>query len=207
MIKAVFIFALCGIFYFGTAAAKAEVSAANPVEISAAKSLEWDRVNKTYTAAQDVVVKQGEMKIESGNLVAHYSDKSGTADITTIEASNNVVITSPPYVAYGDKAVYNVESGNALLTGKKLTVLTDNDVMTADDKVEFFRNERKLVASGNPLIKHELDTISARVMTAYFKAGLNGKLEAEKITAEGGVVIKTVKETLKNIKSRIINEK
>ena len=165
-----------------------------PVEISAEKSLEWNRKNKTYTASKNVVITQGDIKIESDILTARYGGEETVTDISTIEAKDNVVITLPPYVANGDSAVYNVKTGNAILTGKNLTVTTNSDVMTADNKIEFFSKENKLVAIGNPKVKHELDVITARTMAAYFKKNKNGKMVADKIIAQGRVKITTPKE-------------
>ena len=175
----------------------ANLKAANqdPVEISASEALEWDRKKGTYTAKKDVVVMQGDIKINSDFLVASYAESNGMTDVSHIEAQGNVTISSPPYVAYGDSAVYNVKTGNAVLTGKALTVTTDNDVMTAEDKVEFFKDKNILVATGNPTIKHALDTIKAKKMVAYFKLDKSGKMIAERITATGGVVVSTPRET------------
>jgi len=171
-----------------------KASVSNPIEISAAKSLQWDRKNKIYIANKNVIVKQGLMKIESDKLIAHYAEVNGITDILNLEASLNVVITSPPYVAYGDKATYDVKSGNAVLMGQKIVVLTGKDIMKADKKIEFFNSQNKLVATGNPIVNHAGDTIKAKTMTAYFKKDKSGKLQAEKIIAVGNVIIKTIKE-------------
>jgi lipopolysaccharide export system protein LptA len=48
-------------------------SSAQPVTISAVKSLEWDRNAKTYTARQDAIATQGTSSIHSDLLTAHYT--------------------------------------------------------------------------------------------------------------------------------------
>ena len=71
-------------------AATAQTS--QPVEISAAKSLEWNLKEKTYTARENVVVVQGATRLESDILTARYSEDKGAADITEMEATGNVTI-------------------------------------------------------------------------------------------------------------------
>ena len=179
-------------------AAFAEVptGSAEPVEISAAKSLEWNRKEKTYTAREKVVAVQGAAKIQSDALTARYNDDNGMTDIKTLEADNHVIIESPPYTAYGDHAVYNVKSGNATLTGKAMQITTEADVMTARDKIEFFGTENRLLATGNATAVHGGDTLIADRLGAYFSKDKAGKLAATKITASGNVTIKTPKENI-----------
>ncbi len=89
-----------------------------PVEISAVHSLEWNRAEKTYTAREKVVAIQGTSKIESDTLVAHYSENNGATNITMLKADGHVTVSSPPYIATGDHAVYDLKTGKAVLTGK-----------------------------------------------------------------------------------------
>ncbi len=175
--------------------AMAEMTA-DSVEISASEALEWNRNKNTYTALGDVIVKQGDLQIESDQLIARYTSNRSMSDVTSLEATGNVIITNAPYVATGDKAVYNVQTGNAVMTGRKMTVTTNSDVMTVNDKIEFYSKQNKLIARGNPVIKHALQTIKARVMTAYFKRDNQGNLVADRVTATGGVKIITEKEVV-----------
>lgn len=181
-----------------SSAASAEVisNTAQPVEISAAKSLEWNRKEKTYTAREKVKVVQGAILMQSDLLTARYTDENGMTNISTLEAKNNITIQSPPYTAYGDTAVYDVRTGKATMTGKDLKITTDADMLTAKDKIEFFGTENRLVASGNATATRGGDTVTADVLSAHFDKDAAGKMGLEKITATGNVTIKTEKETL-----------
>src|SRR4051812_29694184 len=67
-----------------------------PIEISAAKSLEWDRKNHTYTARKSAVAKQGPFQVASDTLVAKYRESKGVAtNIYELDAVSNVVIQNP----------------------------------------------------------------------------------------------------------------
>jgi lipopolysaccharide export system protein LptA len=150
----------------GPSFAAAVTAAAQPVEISAAKSLEWNRKEKTYTAREKVVVVQGAAKIQSDILVARYTDDAGMTDFTTLEASQHVVIQSPPYTATGDRAVYNVKAGTIALTGKAI-VTHEADTLTADVLTIYLDRDsggklaaRKITASGNVTVKTAKETIT-----------------------------------------------
>lgn len=189
------VFLLTLLLCSSAAYAQGTANTPQPVEISAAKSLEWDRKAKTYTAHENVTVTQGTVRIQSDRLTARYTDDKGMTDISTLEADNHVVISSPPYTATGDKGVYNVKTGNATLTGNDLKITTDDTLMTAEDKIEFFGNENKLTATGKATAARGGDVLSANVLNAYFVKDAQGRMSASKITATGGVTIKTEKET------------
>lgn len=167
-----------------------------PLEISAKHSLEWNRKNKTYTAREDAVAKQGNLEVSADNLVAHYADAKGATDIDQLTATGQVVIRSTPYTATGERAIYKTSTGNATLTGGDLKITTPDEIVTAEDRIEFFSRENRLTATGNAVAKRGTDTLSAPVMNAFFITGADGKMAMDKITAEGGVTIKTARETV-----------
>ncbi len=193
MIKIVLIFML--VFCSGTAFAESAFVSSQPIEITAAKSLEWNRKAKTYVAREKVIVTQGTVRLQGDLLTARYTDDSGMTDIYVLEMEGNVVIRSVPYTATGDKAVYDVKTDNAVITGKDMKIFTDADVMTAKDKIEFFRNENRLTATGEATVIRSADgVISADVLDAWFIKDAAGKMIVSSITAQGHVVVKTAKE-------------
>lgn len=176
--------------------AEAKTDAASPIDISASRSLEWNRAAKTYTAIKDVRVSQGDLTIESEKLIARYADVNAGTNITRLEASENVVVQSPPYRAYGDVATYDVAKGQARLTGKDLRIETPAEKMTAKDAFEFDRGQNTLSALGGAVVTRGTDRLAADKIDARFKQGADGKMAAEEITATGGVTITTLKETI-----------
>ncbi|TAL34787.1 MAG: hypothetical protein EPN97_07960 [Alphaproteobacteria bacterium] len=172
------------------------VASKEPIEISAAKSLEWDRKNHTYTAKKSALAKRGLFQIAADRLVAKYHGAKGATDIYELDAEESVVIQNPPYTAYGDHAVYDVATGHALLTGQNLKIMTETESLTAKDSVEFFAQENRLTATGDAVAVKSPDTLKADVMNAYFQKDAQGKLAMHKVTASGHVVIQTAKETV-----------
>lgn len=165
-----------------------------PVEISAKKTLEWNRKDKTYIAREDAIAKQGTFEVHSETLTARYEDGNGTTDIKTLEADTHVTILSPPYTARGEHAVYTVATGNAVLTGGTLEISTPTDKLTAKDKIAFYGTENRLDAIGKATATRGTDKLDADLLTAYFAQGADGQMTLQKIVATGNVVITTAKE-------------
>ncbi len=117
------------------------------------------------------------------------------ADITTLEANGHVTINSAPYTATGDHAVYNVKTGNAVMTGRDLKIISDGNILTAQEKIEYTGSENRMTVIGAPKATKGDDTLTADAMSAWFTKDETGKMTADKITAKGHVVITTPTET------------
>lgn len=183
----IFVFLLCVLI-------SAPAFAEEPVEVSAAGSLVWDRAAKTYTANTDAVAAQSGNTVRADKLVAFYDEATGSTDIKRIEAHGHVVISAAPYKGYGDVGVYTTATQNAVLTGQNLRIETDTQTLTAQDKVEFFAAENKMIATGNAIATRGTDKVRADVLIGYFTQDASGKRSLTKITAQGNVVITTAKE-------------
>lgn len=169
---------------------------AQPVIISAAGNLVWNRTAHTYTMKKDAEAKQGTMKINADTLTARYTDDKKATDITTLEAAGHVVLQSPPYTAYGDRATYDLETKKAEMTGSNLRIVTPAETLTAKDKITFDAALNKMTALGGATATRGVDKMTADVMSAFFAKDANGKLAVDKMTANGNVVIVTQKETV-----------
>lgn len=169
-----------------------------PVEISAGKTLEWHQKEKQYIADGDVEAKQGDVTILAEKLIADYHDdnKGGNVEIWQLTAEQNVRIKNTDSTAVGDKAVYNVETGVATLTGSNLKLTTPDQVITAQKHMEYDANGGKAKAVGNAQIKRGSDTLNAETLTANFTKNKSGKQILKSAKAIGNVTIKTPEETL-----------
>lgn len=172
------------------------LNSAAPVEISADKGLVWDRTAHTYTAKGHAEARQGDMKVTSDVLVARYDAAGSSSDIREVTATGNVVLNSPPYTAYGDSAVYNLTSGTAVLTGDDLRVMTPGETLTARDRLTYEANSGRMTAEGNAKLTRPTDSLEAQTLTATFATLADGKRGLDTVTATGGVVIKTARETI-----------
>ncbi len=167
-----------------------------PVEISADKGLVWDRTAHTYTAKGRAEARQGDMKVTSDVLTARYDAGGSSSDIREVTAEGNVVLTSPPYTAYGDKAVYDLGAGVAVLTGGDLRVMTPGETLTARDRLTYAANDGRMTAEGDARLTRPNDSLQAESLTATFATQADGKRGLDVVTATGAVTIKTVRETI-----------
>jgi lipopolysaccharide export system protein LptA len=106
---------------------KADTSA--PVEVSA-DSLSVDQTDGSAVFSGNVVIGQGEMRLSAASVTVVYAE-GGQNRIKSLHAKGQVTLVSGPDAAEAAEAVYDVESGNVLLTGD--VVLTQGqNVLTGD---------------------------------------------------------------------------
>lgn len=194
------------------AQSQAPANNGQPIEITADKSVEWLRNQQQYVARENVIVTQGNMKIFADLLTADYRDGAQSSmEIWQLTAEGNVRIADETNTAYGDKGVYDVTQGIATLTGKDLKLVSPDQTVTATDRMEYHANTREAKAIGNAKVVRPKDTLSANIITAFFKADtttpehdaaktpaspLGGGSNLDRLEADGNVVIKTPSETL-----------
>lgn len=61
----------------------------------------------------------------------------------------------------------------------------------ADEQIEFYQNDGKVIAIGNAKIRKDDQTIEADKITGFYEDKNNNKLNIDKIIAEGNVKINT----------------
>ncbi len=182
-------------------------SAEKPLEITADQTLEWHRNDKKYIARGKAEAKQGLTQINAETLSADYreTDKSNF-DIYRMTATDNVVITSQGNQAFGDKAVYELETGIATMTGDALKMTAPDQTITARDKFEYDVNHGRLSAYGDVVILRATDKIQADKASAFFAQETTAAAESsspiggrklERFEGEGNVIVTTPTEILK----------
>lgn len=209
---------LCALLASTATFAQTPTGSEQPIEITASKSVEWLRGQNQYVARENVVVTQGTMTMHSDLLTADYREgATSSTEIWQITADGNVQIKDDANTAYGDKGVYDVTNGIAVLTGQDLKLVSPDQTVTARDRMEYHSNERMAKAIGNAKVVRPTDTLTASTITAYFKdnsaaattpkpaavasSGPVGGGSLDRLEAEGGVVIKTPTETLRGAKA------
>ena len=145
-----------------------------PIEITARDGIEWHRETQRYIARGDARATQGETKVEGDVLTAFYRQiqGSGSTEIFRYEVTGNVRITTPTQRGFGEKGVFDVDSGVLVLTGKNLKITTPTEEITARDSLEYFQTRQVAVARGNAqVITTESRRINADLLSAYFVEG------------------------------------
>lgn len=167
-----------------------------PLTIKANRTLEWHRNDHEYVATGGAVATQGTSEIVADKLIARYREgaekKAGSPSIYELEAIGNVVITSDAVnKAYGDHAIYHLDTKQAVLTGNDLRLETPDHVVTAHERFEYWTAEGRVVAVGDAVVATPTNKIAAQTITAWMGDDTNGKRSLVRATADGHVTITT----------------
>ena len=163
-----------------------------PITIDASEGIEWRQDDQVYVARGNAKAIRGDVSVAADLLQARY--RKGEDDknqIWQVEALGNVVIVSRGDKVYGDKGIYNIDSGVFELTGKDLRIVGEDQVVTARDKIEYRRNEQIARALGNATATKGDKSLRADSLTAHFGEDPTGKTRLERIEATGDVIVTT----------------
>ena len=187
------------------ALAQTNTEKSKPLEITADQTLEWHRNDKKYIARGKAEAKQGLTSIHAETLTADYRESAkSNFDIYRMTADKDVVIISQGNQAFGDKAVYELDTGIAIMTGSALKMTAPDQTITARDKFEYGVTEGRLSAYGDVVIIRGEDKIQADKASAFFtqdnKAATGtstmGSRKLERFEGEGHVIVTTPTEIL-----------
>jgi lipopolysaccharide export system protein LptA len=208
-----------------------------PIQITASQGIEWQQAAQIVTASGNAKAVRGNVTVTADQLIAHYRKKAtppgaapapsasapadptdalnnGGAELYELDAVGHVHIFTPTDNAYGDHAVYSLDSAVLVLTGQHLKLTTLHDVITARDSIEYYSTTRVAVARGKALIvADDGRSIAADTLTGYLappaapSAGtapapktanadpLDQPGQLKKVEAVGHVVIHTTTDT------------
>lgn len=175
-----------------------------PIQVYADQGIEWNQNTRQYIARVNAKAIQGDTTVYGDTLIAHYEEiAGGNTEVFRIDAIGNVRIVSPNETAYGDKGIYDVRKGVLVMTGGALRLVTQTDIVTARDTLEYYEETGIAVARGNAVArpvptKHKDAkndrTVRADVLTAHFRdddadkgnAGKKKKKQKQQPPAGGG---------------------
>jgi len=173
------------------------------LEITADGSLEWNRAEQTLTARENAVARRGQATISADLLSADYQESEESAfDITELSAAGNIIIETQDSKAYGETAVYNLDSGLASMTGNNLRLVSADQTLTAEDRFEYHVTSGELRAIGKARLERPKtngpggDTLQADTIAAQFTENEQGERVLKQLEARDNVVITTPSETI-----------
>jgi lipopolysaccharide export system protein LptA len=141
-----------------------------PIEVFADQGIEWHQNESTYIARGNARAVRGDTTVYGDTLVAHYRKAaSGSTEVWRLEANGHVRIVTPTDTAYGDRAVYTIDNGVLVMTGKNLRLDTPREKITARDSLEYWNEKNLAVARGDAVVVTDDRRIRADVLTAQFK--------------------------------------
>ncbi|HVI89829.1 MAG TPA: LptA/OstA family protein [Dongiaceae bacterium] len=171
-----------------------DISGNKPIDISADNGIEWRKQDKVYIARGKALAVQGDQSVAGDTLTGYYSTDSNHIDRMT--ADGNVVIKNTSETAYGDHADYDTNTKLLVMTGNNLKSVTDKgDVITARDRMEYWKDRDTVVAKGNVYGVHGDTKVHSDLANGYFHADSTGKKVLYQIEAIGNVRTDTTKQT------------
>jgi lipopolysaccharide export system protein LptA len=144
-----------------------------PIEIIARDGIEWNRDAKQYIARGDARASQQGTTVEADTLTAYYREGANSrTEIYRYQAEGNVRIFTPTHRAVGDRAIFDIDTGVLVLTGKGLKLTTPGEVVTARDALEYWDRRQVAVARGDALVlTQDGRRMKGDLLTAHFIDG------------------------------------
>ena len=166
-----------------------DMSQGGPVTITAQNGVDWQQDQQIVVARGNAHAVRGDTTVIGDTLTAHYrkkaatpgaptptttkatsadSDVTGSNEIYRLYADGHVTINTPTDIAFGDKAVYDIDQAVLVMTGDHLRLKTPNETITARDRMEYWSMERKSVGWGNALVVgNDGRSVKADILVAY----------------------------------------
>lgn len=168
------------------------------IVIEAENGIEWHQTEHIFIARGNARAQRGNVTVFADVLRAYYREKpDGGTDIWRLDADGRVRIESPGEKATGDLAVYEVEKGVLVLTGKNgVRFEAGADVVTAKKQIEYWDKKEMAVARGNARVHREDKDLWGEVVVAYFGRDKAGKSEIYRVEAFDQVRIETPKDRI-----------
>jgi lipopolysaccharide export system protein LptA len=171
---------LLGVFAPGPAPAQlpgGQADNGQPIQIQADSGIEWQQDQHLYIARGNAVASRGPSEVHADTLIAHYREVkgananadtgSGNTEVYRVDAEGHVTIKRDNQTVVGDNAVYDVDQGLLVVTGKGLKLTTATDTVTARDSLEWYDQKQVAVARGDAVAIRNGKTIKGDILTAY----------------------------------------
>lgn len=118
--------------------------------LTATQQLEYWEAKKFAVARGNAVATREKKQVQADVLVAHFNqDARGKSQVYRIDAYDNVRVKTETETAVGDRGVYNVNSGVAVLTGNVTMVRDTNTLNGCRAEVNLNSGVSKLFACPN----------------------------------------------------------
>lgn len=153
-----------------------------PIQIQADSGIEWQQDQHLYIARGNAVASRGPSEVHADTLIAHYrevkggntantggnsANTGGNTEVYRVDAQGHVTIKRDNQTVVGDNAVYDVDQGLLVVTGKGLKLTTATDTVTARDSLEWYDPKQVAVARGDAVAIRNGKTIKGDILTAY----------------------------------------
>jgi len=169
-----------------------------PLKIDADSGIEWHQNDRAYVARGNAKATRGNVSVRANTLTAFYRPRAGAPDpnqgsneIYRVVAEGRVILASTTQTVTGDRAVYDLDQGVVVVTGKDLRLTTPTDLITARDSLEWYETKGQAVARGNAVAIRDDRRLNADVLVAFVERPQNAPARINRVDAHGGVHVST----------------
>lgn len=177
-----------------------------PLTVEADNGIEWIRSDQVYVARGNATASRGGTTVAAETLVARYRERDGESqsqpqsvtsqggtEIYRLEAIGGARIFTDKEEVIGDEAVYDLDQKVVVVRGGDLRLVTQEDLITARDSLEYWQDQGFAVARGAAKATRGDQVIEADILVARFREG-SSSLDIQRIEATGGVRVATADE-------------
>ena len=164
-----------------------------PIQIDADGGLEWREGFSVVTARGNATATRGDVQVRADALSAYYrEDQANATEVWRLEAIGDVQITAPGRSAVAERGTYDVDRAILVLNGNSgVRLVGDDGEITADGQVEYWENEKMVVARGKAHARQGDRGLRADVLVAYLASDDSGKSRLERVEAFDQVSVYT----------------
>ena len=164
-----------------------------PIQIDADGGLEWREGFSVVTARGNATATRGDVQVRADALSAYYrEDQTNATEVWRLEAVGDVQITAPGRSAVAERGTYDVDRAILVLDGNSgVRLAGEEGEITADGQVEYWENEKMVVARGNAHARQGDRGLRADVLVAYLASDDGGKSRLERVEAFDEVSVYT----------------
>jgi lipopolysaccharide export system protein LptA len=168
-----------------------------PVEVTSDNGIEWQRGNQVMIATGNAKASRGTSHIEADTLRAYYKkNKKGGSGLSRLDAVGQVIITSPTQRITGETGVYDLEQAIIVVTGKKVTLISGKDKISATQQMEYYEKKEMAIARENASVLHDGKLLRANTLVAFFSKDKNRKTQVYRVQAFENVRLVTKTESI-----------
>jgi len=183
-----------------------------PIEITADNGLEWQRDKQIMIASGNAKATRGTNTVEADKLIAYYKkDPKGVSNLSRIDAIGKLKITSPTQNITGENGVYDLKRAILVVRGKKVTLISNKDKISATQQMEYYEKKEMAVARQNAIARHDGKVLSADTIVALFLKNSSNESQVHRVEAFNNVRVVTKTESvwankgIHNVISGIVN--
>lgn len=165
----------------------------SPLYIDAQKGIKIFQQENIAVAYGKPTATQGDVKVSGNKITAYYRERPGGGDkeLYKIIVIGRAKIKTPTETAYGEKAIYYLDTSLVELIGRHVKFISPDYQIYANKRLEYWQESTKAVAKGKAKFVQKDREIEGDTLIANFKRDKQDKLVIDTLDSKENVTIIT----------------